>query len=120
MHALVGVQLGDHRQELRLGGRGGKAAGDGLHADLFGLLALAADIDLAGGVFAHQHHGQAWLQAVAGRQMLDLRRDARAQAFRKRLAVDDPRVAHGPILVEETCLMARRLQVQAARFRRSP
>ncbi len=87
------VEALDQRQQLGLRGLGRQAVGLGMHARGGGLLALAADIDLAGGVLADQHHGQARRQAVLGLQGRDLGGDLLAKLGREGLAVDDSRLA---------------------------
>ena len=66
-----------------------------MHARGKGMLALGADVDLAGRVVAHQHHRQAWLQAVLGLQPRHLLGHLGAQALGVDLAVDDLGWAHG-------------------------
>ncbi len=71
------------------------------HAGGFGGLALVADINLAGGVFADQDHGQARGQSVALLESGDRVADPPAQALGKGLAVDNRRgccVVHSTIL----------------------
>ena len=67
---------------------------DRLHADFRGLLTLVANVNLAGRVFAHQHHGQPWLDAVSGLERLDLLCDHCADVGCYGLAVDDLWVRH--------------------------
>ena len=55
VHRVVGVELVEQGQELRLGGLGGEPEGAAQHADLGAPLDLAAHVDLRGGVLAHQH-----------------------------------------------------------------
>ena len=81
-------------QQLFLGGFGGQQELEALHAAGEGLLALAADIDLARRVFADQHHRKARL-APGG--FLETGGDLRhfaAQGLGKSLAVDDRGSCH--------------------------
>ena len=87
MHAGVAVQLIDQRQELigrRLGRQPVQTAGQPVL--LAGLL-LAADIDLAGRIFAHQDCGQARLHAGAASELADLGRDLGTDLFGQGFAV---------------------------------
>ncbi len=94
MDALVGVQPSDQVQQLGLGRIGGQPVADRAHADLLGLLFLAVDIDLAGRVLAHQHHGQARLNPVLALQLGHLFGDPAPEAFSERLPIDDPGFSH--------------------------
>ena len=68
MDARIGVQLGDQRQQFILSRFDRQAVGVGPHPGLQRRLALVADIELAGGVFADDDDGQAGLDAVSGFQ----------------------------------------------------
>ena len=88
VHRRVGVQPLDLGDEIGLGDRVVEAGLEGLHPRLDGLLALVADIDLAGRVLAHQHDGEPGRDPVLGFQSATSA-DLRAHAAREFLAVDD-------------------------------
>src|SRR5690606_11069613 len=58
------------------------------HARFLGLLRLVADIDLAGRVLAHQHHGQPRGQTFPGGEIRDGRADPLAKSGGKGLSID--------------------------------
>src|SRR3546814_18977088 len=60
-----------------------------LHARGDGHLALVADVDGTGRIFADQHHGQPRLAPGLGDEGADPVRDLAAKRLRKGLAVDD-------------------------------
>ena len=62
--AGVLVELIDHRQQVVLADFRRELMLERRHAGGLGLLALGADIDLTGRIFAHQDHRQAGGQAV--------------------------------------------------------
>ena len=57
------------------------------HADLLAGLALVADVDLAGGIVADQHRGQAGPDAVRAQQLRRLGGDLRLHRLRQLFAV---------------------------------
>ena len=60
-----------------------------VHADFGGLLGLGRYIDLAGRIFAHDHHSKAGGDAVIGLKARDMAGDAATQIFGKAFSVDD-------------------------------
>ena len=86
--AGIGVELLDLGQDLGVAGGIGHAELEAFHAGLDRLLALGADIDLAGRVLAHQDHRQPRRDAVLRLQFGDLGRHALAHLRREGLAVD--------------------------------
>ena len=96
VHAGIGVEPGDQRQQLGLGGLLGQAMIEARHAELGRHLALAAHIDLAGRIGADQDRRQAGLGAAFGDQLGHTRAHALAQAGGVRLAVDQFRFSHHP------------------------
>ena len=58
MHRRIGVQPIDQRQHIGLGRLGGQAVLDRAHANAAAFGDLAADVDVAGRIVAHQHHRQ--------------------------------------------------------------
>src|SRR3954471_17952614 len=72
------------------------------HADLAARLRLVADVDLARGIVADQHHGEPGGEPVAGFDLGDPARHLRAQACRNRLAVDD-RCRHAAAISAAIC-----------------
>ena len=59
VHGGIAVELRDQRQQVGLRDIGRQPVLERGHAGGLGLRVLAADIDLAGGVVADQHHGKA-------------------------------------------------------------
>ena len=108
MHRRIGVQLRHLGQQRVFAGRLRQAMLEGVHPRFHRLLALGADIDLAGRILAHQHHRQARRQIMIALQTFDRRRHPAAQALGKGLAVDagggNCCVAHGRILLKTTTL----------------
>jgi hypothetical protein len=86
----IEVEAVDQRGQRLWRSVGGQAVLEALHASRHRRLALVADIDLARGVLADQHHGQPRRATGFGPERRDALRHARAQAGRKRLSVDDP------------------------------
>ena len=76
----IGVEPGDQRQQLGLGGVGRQAMIEVRHAELGRDAALALHIDLAGGIVADQHRGEAGLHALGRDQLGDALAHALAQA----------------------------------------
>ena len=74
---------------------GGQVVLEAFHPRFERRLALGADIDRAGGIFADQHHRQAGRTAGGGAEARDLGGDRFAKRQRGRLAVD-PLGAHPP------------------------
>ena len=114
------VQLADEPQEVMLRGIGRQPVGHRVHADGERVLTLGADVDLAGGILAHQHHGEARLQAMLGLQHRHLLGHLRAQSFGIDLAIDQlggsswgGRLRHGALREQ-----APRLAVQVTRRKR--
>src|SRR3546814_13654827 len=68
---------------------GGQLELHALHARGDGHLALVADVDGTGRIFADQHHGQPRLAPGLGDEGADPVRDLAAKRLRKGLAVDD-------------------------------
>ena len=58
VHSRIGVHLGDDAQQLLFRGFGGQLAAQIEDAAFLAVLFLTADIDLRGGIFAHQQHSQ--------------------------------------------------------------
>ena len=90
----IGVEPVDQRVQRLLGGIGGKQVLEALHAAGHGLLALVADIDLAGRILADQHHREPRLAPGGRLEACRHLRHPGAQAFGEGLAVDDRRGAH--------------------------
>ena len=73
---------------------------DGLHPGFCGLLDLVADVNLAGRIFAHDHHRQTRLGAMAVHQRICANFHALAQASSKGFAVDQF-CGHGGVLLSQ-------------------
>ena len=86
----VGVQRRHQRQQIRLRGLRRQPVFEGPHTRRQRLPPLVADIDLARRVLAHQHHRQAWLQAMLHVKPRHRLGDLAGQPRRVSLAVDDP------------------------------
>ncbi len=86
VHLVFGVQLVDQSEQAVLGDRGLQPVVDRAHPSLLGLLALVGDVDVRGGVIAHEHGGEARDAAARCRELphrcryssADLRRDGLA------------------------------------------
>src|SRR5262249_12219969 len=98
------VQAIDEREQLALCGRIRQLVLVGIHPGFPRLPALVLHIDLAGGVLAAPHDGQAGGEAVLRLQRAHLLRDAAAQTGRKGLAVDDLAVGGGRRVVHADVL----------------
>ena len=83
---VVGVQLGEQRQELLLGRVRGQADVARVDPDRLRRLLLAADVDVRRRVVADEHGGEADVPELG-----DLGRHFLAHLGRQRLAVDDGR-----------------------------
>src|SRR5690606_10456347 len=81
------VEVGDDMADFGLGGIGGHTVFDAFNADLLARLDLAADIDLTGGVFTDQNHGEAGMRAL-GLQIRDIAGDGLPQLGGDGFAVD--------------------------------
>ena len=95
VHRRIGVQSLDQREQFGLARIGGQAMFETFHVRRDSRLVLAAHIDLARGILAHQHHREPGLAPGCLRELLRLRADAFAQLGGKALPVDDLR-AHQP------------------------
>ncbi len=69
------------------------------HAGGLGLLVLAADIDLAGGIVADQHHREPRRQLMVALNARDLVGDAAAQFGGNDLSIDDAGRHLNPLFV---------------------
>ena len=97
VHRPIGIQFGDEIEQVRLARVDVQSVLEALHAAGDGLLALVADIDLAGGILADENDGEAGRQAVGLFQGANRLRNSRAQRFREGLAVDDVLFSHGSL-----------------------
>ena len=85
VHRGVGVELGDLVQQGLLGGLGGETGLEALEPAQSAVLFLVADIDLGGGIIAHQNDRQPRLAGEEG----GLLRHLLPQLFGRGLAVYD-------------------------------
>ena len=89
VNGLIGVQPFDQRDQVGLRDIGRQPVFETFHVGGDGRLVLGRNIDLAGGVFTDQHHGQTGcatdLLEKGGNRVLD----TVAKTGGKRLAVDD-------------------------------
>ena len=77
---LVATELSDRlKQPVVIENLGGAGGAIGAHAGLGAGGLLGLDVDVAGGIVAHQHHGQARRDLVLGLQPAGRRADALAQ-----------------------------------------
>ena len=89
MHGRIAVEPCDQRQQIGLRHVGGQSVLERGHAGGLGLGVLAADIDLAGGIVADQHHGQARRDLMLALDPRDLVGDAGAQLRGNDFSIDD-------------------------------
>ena len=83
------IELGDELEQLVLRRGGAEAVVERAHADLLRLLALVADVDVRGGIVAHQHRREARHVATAsGGELPHPLGDPLAHLGGDRLAVD--------------------------------
>ena len=94
IHRGIGIELFNQRNQIGLGRFGRQLVFKAGHTGFNRLLALVADIDLAGRIIADQHHGQTGLAARLGFERCRSDADAFAQGSGKGLAIDDPGLAH--------------------------
>ena len=90
----IGVELVDQRDQIGLRRIRRQLVFKAGHAAFDGLLGLAGDIDLAGRILAHQHHGQPGLAPGLAFETGGLRGDAAAQGSGKGLAIDYSSLGH--------------------------
>ena len=91
VHRRIGVQLRDQCEQVRLGRIGGQAVLEAFHVCGYGRLVLAAHIDLARRILAHEYHREARLAARRLGEFRRLLADALAQPGGECLPVDDLR-----------------------------
>ena len=89
MHLWIRVQLVNQGEQISLGRVRLQLMLVRVHADLDGLFAFGADIDLAGRIFPHQHHSKARRDAVIGFQAGHMVGHLRAHSGGKSLSVND-------------------------------
>ena len=89
MDGRIAVQLVDAGQQFGLGHVVGVLFLDGMQAGLLARRDFIAHVHLGGGVFAHQHHGQAGAGALGG-QGGDALGDFFANALRQGGAINNP------------------------------
>ena len=90
----VGVEAPDQLQQLGLRRILGELVVEARHAEFDRELALAADVDLAGRIGAHQHRGQAGLGPALGDQIGNTGAHALAQTAREGFSIDQFRISH--------------------------
>ena len=89
VHGGIAVELCDQRQQIGLRDIGGQLVLERGHAGGLGLLVLAADIDLARGIVADQHHRKARRQLMLALDPRDLFGDAGAKLCGNDFSIDD-------------------------------
>ena len=89
MHGGIAVEFCDQRQQIGLRHIGGQLVLERGHAGGLRLRVLAADIDLAGGVIADQHHRKARREPMLAFDPGDLFGDTGAKLRRNDFSVDD-------------------------------
>ena len=89
MHRVIGVEPVDQRQQFVFRRFCGHAVLNRADTDLAALRDLAADVDFAGGVVAHKHHGEAGRLAAVCHERANLRCRPFGQCGGHRLAIDD-------------------------------
>ena len=89
VHRGIAVELCDQRQQIGLRDVGGQLVLERGHAGGLGLLVLAADIDLAGGIVADQHHRKARRELMLALDPRDLVGDAGAKLRCNDFSVDN-------------------------------
>jgi hypothetical protein len=91
----IGVERVYQGQKLGLARVRGETMLDAAQARFDGRLALVAHIDLAGGIVADQHDGEAWHDAMRRLELRDDPCDLAPQRRRMKLAVDYFCISHG-------------------------
>jgi len=89
VHGIVRVQLRHEVQQIMLGGIRREDRLDTCHAQFAGLSALAANIDFAGRIVAHQHDGEPGNPAGFRLKSRNGRYQTLRKAVGKSPAVDD-------------------------------
>src|ERR1700675_2687705 len=89
MHGGIVIELCDQRQQIGLRDISRQPVLERRHPGFLGLLVLAADIDLAGGVVADQHDGQARRQLMRALDLGDFGRDPGAKLCCNDFSIDD-------------------------------
>ena len=107
VHGRIAVQPGDQLQQLGFGRALGQAMVEARHAELGRDAALAPHIDLAGGIVADQHRGEAGLHALGRDQLGDALAHALAQGRREGLAVDQFRLKPFPHSLDDRRRLTR-------------
>ena len=88
VHLRVFVQCLNFVEKRVLRGVGGQAELQRVHADLFCRNAFIADVDLAGSIFADQHHRQPRRQIMGRLERRYARANLRAQIARNFFAIN--------------------------------
>ncbi len=90
VHRRIAIELCDQRQQVVLRDIGRQHMLERRHAGGLRLLVLAADIDLAGGIAADQHHREPGRQSVLPLDAGDLVGNAGAKLRGNDFSIDDP------------------------------
>ena len=89
MHGGIAVELRDQRQQFVLSHIRWQHVLERRHAGGLGLSMLVADVNLAGGIVADQHHRQSWRQVVVALQSRHLIGDAGTKLRGNDFSIDD-------------------------------
>ena len=88
--ARIAIELSDQRQQIALCDIGREHVLERCHAGCLRLLVLAADVELAGGIAADQHHREPGCYPVLALHPRDLTGDAGAKLGGNDFSIDDP------------------------------
>ena len=89
MHARIGIELCDQRQQIGLRRVRSELVLERRHARGFGLLRLVAHVDFGGRVIAHQHNREARREVMFTLHARHFIGDARAQVCGNDFSIDD-------------------------------
>src|SRR5882724_5887238 len=90
VHGRIAVEFSNQRQQIGLRNISRQFMLERRHAGFLGVLVLAADVDLAGGVVADKHDGKARYELMLTLDPRDFPGDAGAKFCRNDFSIDDP------------------------------